>query len=74
MMPARYVPSGPAIQRIDGAEIPQALDHRCEGCGADAPYGEGVRLLDDRLGAWWCGRHADGTLYCRGKDQTGAHT
>ncbi|GGC70573.1 hypothetical protein GCM10010994_31420 [Chelatococcus reniformis] len=29
----------------------------CVVCGGYAIFGDGVRLLSDRLGTWWCAEH-----------------
>lgn len=65
-----------SIQTAPGLYV---LDYRCEGCGRRAPYGEQVdiraalRTKDaSKAGRFWCGRHKDGSLYCREAEYEGS--
>lgn len=33
---------------------PAPIEHECCECGADGIFGEDVRLLEGRLGTWYC--------------------
>lgn len=65
MTPSVLRRSGPDTIRNGAPFTPRALLHFCEICGEPASYGEGVDLLRNKPGRWFCGVDGNRNPICK---------